>query len=281
MGLSRLVGMCGWLVVGGPNKIGFHIVQRLLDLLHLLDHGTAELSLLLELLLQGEDLVSLAFFLLTVKSVPKGMKRICFLSLAEEIRRSAVPGIENLLTHIFGVILHLYEGIFVNNIDNWLFAFIIIGKSLVNLVAENKIKGAVEFGKSIDRVDVLGDRCAATETVEAQVGNVTILNIPADIGSGSTLISAGRETFPALSVCRLAHLTVSSILHGMVREAINIIGGVSCLTLIPHRVGVTWVDVCAIIHIDVEVFVISVVTIVSHEWHDKVACSGSAGTAVS
>ena len=128
---------------------------------------------------------------------------------------------------------------------------------------------------------MLGDGSASSETVEAQVGNITILNISADIGSGSTLISAGRETFPALSVCRLAHLTVSSILHGMVGEAINIIGGVSCLTLIPHRVGVTWVDVCAIIHVDVEVFVISVITIVSHEWHDKVACSGSAGTAVS
>jgi hypothetical protein len=67
----------------------------------------------------------------------------------------------------------------------------------------------------------------------------------------------------------------------MVGKAINIIGGVSCLTLIPHRVGVTWVDVCAIIHIDVEIFVISVITIVSHEGHDEVAGSGSAGTAVS
>jgi hypothetical protein len=45
--------MCGWLVVGGPNEIGFHIVQRLLDLLHLLDHGAAELPLLQKLLLQG------------------------------------------------------------------------------------------------------------------------------------------------------------------------------------------------------------------------------------
>jgi hypothetical protein len=122
---------------------------------------------LLELLLQGEDLVSLAFFLLIGKSVAEGVKWICFLGLAEEIRSSAVPGVENLLTHIFGVVLHLHEGIFVNHIDNWLFAFIIIGKSLVDLVAENEIKGAVEFGQSIDRVDVLGDGCAATETVEA------------------------------------------------------------------------------------------------------------------
>jgi hypothetical protein len=69
--------------------------------------------------------------------------------------------------------------------------------------------------------------------------------------------------------------------HGVVGEAINIIGGVSCLTLIPHRVGVAWVDVCAIINVDVEIFVLSIVTIVSHEWHDKVASSRSAGTAVS
>jgi hypothetical protein len=54
------------------------------------------------------------------------MKRICFLGLAEEIRSGAVPWVENLLTHIFGVILHLHEGIFVNDIDNWLFALIII-----------------------------------------------------------------------------------------------------------------------------------------------------------
>ena len=70
-------------------------------------------------------------------------------------------------------------------------------------------------------------------------------------------------------------------MHGVVGEAINIIWGVSCLTLIPHRVGVTGVDVCAIINIDVEIFVLSVITVVSDEGHDKVASSGSAGTAVS
>ena len=147
--------MCGWLVVWGPNKIRFHIVQRLLDLLHLLDHGTAEIPLLLELLLQGEDLVSLAFFLKIGKSVAEAVQWISFLGLAEEIRCSAVPGVENLLAHIFGVVLHLHKGIFVNDIDNWLFALIIFSKSLVDFVAKNKVKGTIQFGKSIDRVDVL------------------------------------------------------------------------------------------------------------------------------
>ena len=70
-------------------------------------------------------------------------------------------------------------------------------------------------------------------------------------------------------------------MHGVVGEAINIIRGIPCLTLIPHRVWVTGIDVCAIINIDVEIFVVFVITIVSHEGHNKVASSRSAGTAVS
>lgn len=135
--------MSGWPRAWSGQVLTLHVIQSSLQGLNLSGDRVAKLSLILELLLQGQDLVSLTFFLQICKSVPKRMQRVNLLGLGKEIRGRAVPWIEDLLTHIFGVILHLNEWIFFYNINFGLLALIIFLKSLVNFVAEYQTESAI------------------------------------------------------------------------------------------------------------------------------------------
>ena len=84
--LSGLVGMRGresgaWI----RDEIVLHVIDSLFQSLYLPCNRATDLSLLLKLLLQGQNLISLALFLQISEPVPESMKRISLLSLTEEV----------------------------------------------------------------------------------------------------------------------------------------------------------------------------------------------------
>jgi hypothetical protein len=95
-------------------------------------------------------MISLTFFLQIGETITEGVKRISFLGLAEKVRGSAVTWVEDLLAHVFGVILNLYKWIFVDIVSFRLLSFIIFSHSLVNFIAEYQIECAIQFWDLID-----------------------------------------------------------------------------------------------------------------------------------
>ena len=126
---------------------------------------------------------------------------------------------------------------------------------------------------------MLGNGSTSTKSIEALVEYVTIFDISTNIGSGTTLVCACWKTFPTLRIRGFAHLTTSSIVDSVICKALNVIWSVSGLTLISHWVGITGVDVSAVINVDLQVLMISVITIVPHEGHYKLAWSGASQAA--
>lgn len=107
------------------DKIRLHIVKGVLEVVNLSTDGISDLPLFLELLLQSQDLIPLSLFLQISEPVPKGMERVSFLSLAEEVCGCTVARVKDLLADILSIILDLNKRILVNLIYFRFLAFII------------------------------------------------------------------------------------------------------------------------------------------------------------
>ena len=129
--------------------------------------------------------------------------------------------------------------------------------------------------------DMLSDWSPSAKPVETLVHHVSILNIPTHISGGGSFINASRKSLPAgskSSLFKFRAWPIFKVTNCVVCKAFDMIRSIPHDTLVSHWIWVWWVIVGAVIDIQTDLFLVPVISVVSHIWNNELWRGGTANT---
>jgi len=112
------------------------------------------------------------------------------------------------------------------------------------------------------------DRCGSTKSIETLIENISVFYVSADVCSRCSFINTLRVTLPWMSLSSLGQMIGINIWSRIVNSRIYVVRGISNLALVEHCIWVTWIYMWAIINVEIQLLLVTIISIVPHKRHN-------------